>query len=228
MRKAIPLPRDVSAAEVADRIAARHKDDDLGLEAFPDPENIAAVVDFALRRRTRLSRVDSQANVLDALLLVRCAREQLDRLEKRALLTAKADRIKTRQLAPITGIRTRQGIHDRIRALTRKIGAARLGVPPEALDESSCPTVPPEEHVRAIAETLLGVWPELETDPDIDEWAEGIELVLRSPHSPSATASLITQMRIAVAEIDELAARTGRPSAASTVAREAMEAVRKL
>ncbi|MEU9025846.1 hypothetical protein [Actinomadura sp. NPDC048394] len=227
MRKPLPLPYGLTAKDVVERIRARH-DDHTGLEDFPAPEHLAGVIDFALRRRKKLRAVDAQGNVLDALLLVRLAQEELDRLHLWAVRAAKADGLKPKHVMPAAGLRSRQGIDDRIELLARKVTAARLHVSTEALDDTAPTTDTPEHELRALAKALLSCWEELTTNADIDEWAEGIELVLRAKPTSHTGESLRAQMKLAVEEIDDLSSRTGVSPARSTSAAQALNSVRML
>lgn len=227
MRKPLPLPYGLTAKDVVERIRARH-DDRTGLEDFPAPEHLAGVIDFALRRRKKLRAIDAQGNVLDALLLVRLAQEELDRLHLWAVRAAKADGLKPKHVMPAAGLRSRQGIDDRIELLARKVTAARLHVSTEALDDTTPSTDTPEPELRALAKALLSCWGDLTTNADIDEWAEGIELVLRAKPTSHTGESLRAQMKLAVEEIDDLSSRTGVSPARSTGAAQALKSVRML
>src|SRR5688572_24004128 len=111
MRKATPLPRHLRAADVIEAIQARHQEDPQ-LATHPAPEDLMAFAAWALDHRDALPKLEAQADVLDAIKLIRMAQQQLDRLMLRALLTAKADGIKTPRLSEATGIHSRQGTHD--------------------------------------------------------------------------------------------------------------------
>jgi hypothetical protein len=220
----------VTASQVVARIKERHRDDDLKLAAFPDEDNLHAVAEFALRRRTGLAPPDARANIVDALLLLRFAQEDTERLTLRGLLAAMEDRVKTRELTPATGIKTRQGHHDRVNALTRKRAAARLRVTEDTLTDPPDPTKDPgrsADLVREVAEQLLACWSDLTTNNEIDEWLEGIHLTLKHP-GPHSTASLVTQMRHAVADIESFAADAGQRPWKNEKGRSAVSAVRAL
>ncbi|MFG2004130.1 hypothetical protein ACGFNU_33720 [Spirillospora sp. NPDC048911] len=228
MRKATPLPRHLKAADVIEAIQARHQEDPQ-LGTHPAPEDLMAFATWALDRRNALPKPEAQADVLDAIRLLRLAQQQLDRLMLRAMLTAKADGIKTPRLSEATGIHTRQGTHDRINALTREVTAARLSVPADAVkDVAPAPDVA-LARLKTIAHKLLEEWKDLTTNEDADEWAEGIELTMRSSEFTELTAaSLSVQLRCATDQIFEVAGALGVPPARTPEAQAALEAVRSL
>lgn len=228
MRKATPLPRHLRAADVIEAIQARHQEDPQ-LATHPAPEDLMAFAAWALDHRDALSRPEAQADVLDAIRLIRMAQQQLDRLMLRALLTAKADGVKTPKLSEATGIHSRQGTHDRIKALTREIAAARLAVPADAVEDVAPTPDVALAHLKTVAHKLLEEWEDLTTNEDADEWAEGIELTMRSSEFTDLTAaSLSVQLRCATDQIVELAGTLGVPPARTPEAKAALEAARTL
>ncbi|MFI0453277.1 hypothetical protein [Actinomadura sp. 6N118] len=228
MRKAIPLPRHLRAADVIEAIQARHQEDPQ-VATHPAPEDLMAFAAWALDHRKALPAPDAQADVLDAIRLIRMAQQQLDRLMLRALLTAKADGIKTPRLSEATGIHSRQGTHDRIKALTREIAAARLAVPADAVEDVAPTPDVALAHLKTVAHKLLEEWEDLTTNEDADEWAEGIELTMRSSEFTDLTAaSLSVQLRCATDQIVELAGTLGVPPARTPEAQAALEAARTL
>ncbi|KAB2337900.1 hypothetical protein [Actinomadura rudentiformis] len=228
MRKATPLPRELKATDVIEAIQARHQEDPQ-LATHPAPEDLMAFAAWALDHRDALPRSEAQADVLDAIRLIRMAQHQLDRLMLRALLTAKADGIKTPRLSEATGIHSRQGTHDRIKALTREVAAARLAVPADAVEDVAPTPDVALTHLKAVAHKLLEEWEDLTTNEDADEWAEGIELTMRSSEFTDLTAaSLSVQLRCAIDQIVELAGTLGVPPARTPEAQAALEAARTL
>ncbi|GAA2640446.1 hypothetical protein GCM10010411_95830 [Actinomadura fulvescens] len=228
MRKATPLPRHLKAADVIAAIQARHQEDPQ-LATHPAPEDLMAFATWALDRRNALPAAEAKDDVLDAIRLLRLAQQQLDRLMLRALLTAKADRIKTPKLSEATGIHSRQGTHDRIKALTREIAAARLSVPADAVEDVAPAPDVALAHLKTVAHKLLQEWEDLTTNEDADEWAEGIELTMRSSEITDLTAaSLSVQLRCATEQIVEHAGTLGVPAARTPEAEAALDAVRNL
>ena len=224
MRKPQPLPLTVKAADLVDQIAARHRDDP-AFELFPARTDLHGVIRYALDHHKRVPAADRAAELTEVLMLSRLAEAEHDRLVLRALRTGRQDGLKPRHLGPPLGIHTRQGVEDRVRALSRRVTEARYGgeVEPPAV----VPVARPDLH--AIARELLARWADMSTTPDIDVWEEGIELILRDDgRTASADASIAAQLKVAVEEIDGLAAASGVPAARTAEAEAALAAVRAL
>lgn len=224
MRKPQPLPLNLTASELVDRIAARHRDDP-AFELFPARTDLHGVIRYALDHHRRLPAIERGAEIADVLVLSRLADAERDRLVLRALRTGRQDGLKPRHLGPPLGIRTRQGLEDRQRTLARKVAETRYGgkvEPPAAAPVDG-------RELHAIAGELIAHWGDLTTDPDIDVWEEGIELILRDDRpTASGEASIAAQLKAAVQEIDELAAGRGAPAARTAAAAAALAAVRAL
>lgn len=224
MRKPQPLPLTVKAGDVVDQIAARHRNDST-FELFPDHSDLHGVIRYALDHHARLPAADRAAELADILMLSRLAEAEHDRLVLRALRTGRQGGLKPRHLGPPLGILTRQGLEDRVRALTRRVAEARYGG--EAAPPPTAPMARPDLH--AIAQELLAHWADLATTPDIDVWEEGIQLILNdADRTATADASIAAQLKAAVAEIDELEANSGIPSARTPEAAAALAAARAL
>ena len=228
MRKPAPLPTSVTAADRVAAIRARHRDDPT-FAAFPDPSDLHGVIRYALDHHTAIPRGDRQADLVDVLMLTRLAELERDRLILRALHTARKAGLKPRILGPALGLRSRQGIRDRIDALTGKVAAARYGVEESALAEEPDVVQTARTDLHAFARRLLAHWGELATTADIDIWEEGIRLVVDDPdRTAAADASLAVQIRAAAQEIDQHAAATGHPAAHTAEAALLLQTARAL
>lgn len=224
MRKPQPLPRTVKAGDLVDQIAARHRND-FAFELFPAHSDLHGVIRYALDHHARLPAADRATELADILLLSRLAEAEHDRLVLRALRTGRQEGLKPRHLGPPLGILTRQGLEDRVRALTRRVAEARYDS--DAAPPPAAPIARPNLH--AIAQELLAHWADLTTTPDIDVWEEGIQLILNdADRTATADASIAAQLKAAVAEIDELEASTGISSAGTPEAAAALAAARAL
>ncbi|CAM5317624.1 hypothetical protein [Streptomyces aurantiogriseus] len=243
----------ISAVDIADRVARRHRNGDAGLADPPGPDDLLGLISFVRDRHSKLMRLDDegtpvpdiaaqQAELEEALRLTRLAHLEVDRLQLSLLNAARAVGMTTKQRGQPLEIGSRQGIRDRERALARTLEAWAKNVTVDALDDEPDPVDLSAADVRAIAEDLVAHWDDLLTDDgDGDEeegegsWMAGLATKLRDlanlgivDLSDTDVASIVTMVRELLEEIDDRAAATGRPAAATTSARAALERGRLL
>ncbi len=243
----------ISAVDIADRVALRHRHGDAGLADPPGADDLLGLIGFMRDRHAKLMRLDDEgtpvpdivaqhAELEEALRLTRLAHMEVDRLQLSLLNAARAAGMTTKQRGQPLGLGSRQGIRDREMALARTLEAAAKNVTVDALDDAPDPVDLSAAEVRTIAENLVAHWDDLLTDDDGDEeeegensWMAGLALKVRDLDalgivdlSETDVASIVTMVREVLEEIDDQAAATGQPAAATDSARAALERARLL
>jgi hypothetical protein len=226
MRLPSPLGT-VDVKKITVNIAGRHRDD-RALSRLPEPENVLGTIEFVLRNHGAVPKLARHDEIGDALLLTRVVEQEVQRLQLGLLRAGLKSGMEARQLGEHLGIRSRQGVFDRIKSLSRKVRAAELHVSTDALKDAPSEALP-RERLHAIARELLEYWDDLYRDPDTDVWREGITLVLRQHRGIERDdRSIATQLREAIAEIEEFAASKSCAPARTSAAMRAFEAARGL
>ncbi|MGW0336709.1 hypothetical protein ACWD0J_33525 [Streptomyces sp. NPDC003011] len=244
----------ISAVDIADEVARRHRAGDAGLADPPGSDDLLGLIEFVRDRHAKLMRFDDEgtpvpdvaaqhAELEEALRLTRLAHQEVDRLQLSLLNAARAAGMTTKQRGRPLGIGSRQGILDRERALARTLEAAAKNVTVDALDDKPEPVDISAADVRTIAENLVANWDDLLTDDEGEEdgedgensWMAGLATKMRDltdlgivDLSATDVASIVAMVREVLEEIDGQALVTGQPAAATPSALAVLQQARRL
>ncbi|MEU5476748.1 hypothetical protein [Streptomyces mirabilis] len=244
----------ISAVDIADRVALRHRHGDAGLADPPGPDDLLGLIGFMRDRHAKLMKLDDEgtpvpdiaarhAELDEALRLTRLAHQEVDRLQLSLLNAARSAGMTTKQRGRPLGLGSRQGILDREEALRRTLEAAAKYVPVNALDDEPEAVDLAPAAVREVAEDLVAHWDDLLTDDEGEEdsedgensWMAGLATKMRDltelgivDLSDTDVASIVTMVREVLEEIDEQALVTGQPAAATASALAALQQARRL